>query len=108
MSRPKFFNQPIRSPVKSSVSCVKLWVVNALGPRTKDWCTASLSSAKIGISWRGGSTKYRKAVAIITHFIFTAWPLGLRDFQWSHSWSSAVFVRIKLSTSVFLAFFMQS
>ena len=68
-------------------------------------------SADIGISWRGGSTKYRKAVAISTLFYFqrVASSLGQLDCQWSQSWLSAVFsLGIKLSTSVLLAFFMQS
>ena len=36
--------------------------------RIKDWCTALTWSADIGISWRGGSTKHRKPVAIGTPF----------------------------------------
>ena len=38
--------------------------------RTKDWCTALMWSADIGISWKGGSTKYRKSVATSTPFYF--------------------------------------
>ena len=65
-------------------------------------------SADIGISWRGGSTKYRKAVAISTPVylycvasIATGLPVEPRLAVCCFS------LGIKLSTSVFLAFFMQ-
>ena len=47
------------------------------------WCTALVWSADLGKRWTGGSTKYRKTVAISTPFYFhcvafraTGLPLG--------------------------------
>ena len=72
--------------------------------KTKDWCTAVLWSADISISWRGGSTKQRKAVAIRTPFYFhhvasraTGLPVGPELAVCCFS------LGIKLSTSVFPA-----
>ena len=58
-----------------------VWRVNASDSRTKDLCTSLMWSAGIGISWTGGSTKYRKAAAISTLLFCTAWPLRQLDCQ---------------------------
>ena len=59
----------------------------ALDSRTEVWCTTLVWSADLGKRWRGGSTKYRKAVGISTPFYFHRVAFratGLRlDCYWS-------------------------